>query len=180
MPNSIQIKNSAIEYRLTQLSSHAKEIFNQHPLINKIVVLAIFIFRSAMMSAYMAALPFTSVPSFFIGLGISVFYRVTIEPDCRYRFAILSCVGAETYSISKPALLALINGMAFRSLITLSMTLLSAAPFAICATVILSEVNQNVDDRCALTPSCHQSLSAKEKLKSLVNYSKKSCCDSNA
>lgn len=67
---------------------------NVHPKVNTVVVVANHIFRAAGMYALMEILPGSFAAKCLIAGGASLFYRVTIERFCRFRFAMLSCVGA--------------------------------------------------------------------------------------
>ncbi|MBA2727630.1 MAG: hypothetical protein H0U49_05595, partial [Parachlamydiaceae bacterium] len=84
---------------------------------------------------------------FLVGAAASVFYRVTLERFCQYRFALLSCAAAGSFEIAKPGLTALISAAAFSSLSALGTALVLMTPFAICGAAIISVTNQNVNER---------------------------------
>lgn len=141
------LDNIPAELGLQKLSENVGKVLDENPLVNKIIVVANFIFRTAMMVCFMAAMPFSILPNFLISFGLSVFYRVTIERFCQYRFSILSCAAAGGYEIAKPALTALISGAAFTSLAAFGSTLILMTPFVICGAAIISVTNQNVNER---------------------------------
>jgi len=169
------------EFGLVKLSENVGKVLDENPLINKIVVLANFVFRIAMMVTFMAALPFSILPSFLISVGASIFYRVTIERFCQYRFAILSCVEAGAYEIAKPALAALISGAAFSSLAAFGTSLALMTPFVIGGAAIISVTNQNVNEKYIkmhyVTKDTQKPYTpAGAPLKQNTNQQKKSCC----
>jgi hypothetical protein len=135
------------ELGLVKFSENVGKVLDESPLINKIVILANFVFRIAMMVTFMAVMPFSFLPSFLLSAGASVFYRVTIERFCQYRFAMLSCAAAGAYEIAKPAFLALISTAAFSSLTAFGTALALMTPFIISGAAIVSVTNQNVNDK---------------------------------
>lgn len=104
---------------------------DKHPNVNTIVVIANHILRTLPMMAAMHLLPFSFAANCAITLGASLFYRISIERFCVFRFAIPSCLGAIAFQFSKPALADLISKTAFQSFSTLTKTLVGLSPFAL-------------------------------------------------
>lgn len=87
------IKNTAQKQK-DYLFNEIGNWLDAHPTINKIVVIVNHFFRAAAMYGFMAILPFSTVVNCSIGVVSSLFYRVTIERFCHFRFAIPACIGA--------------------------------------------------------------------------------------
>jgi hypothetical protein len=61
------------------------------------------------------------VPLCFVG---SLFYRLSVEKNCAYKFALPAFAGSMAFMIALPALISMINGVAFANV---------ASGFANCA-----------------------------------------------
>lgn len=169
------------ECGLVKLADNVGSILDENPTINKIVILVNYIFRTAMMVTFMAALPFSILPSFLISAGANIFYRLTIERFCQYRFAILSCLTAGAYELAKPAFLSLISGAAFVSISAFATALALTIPLAVTASIIFHDTNKNVNDKYRqMHPAAEKSQNlalAKCPMKK-ETLPKKSCCHS--
>lgn len=118
---------------------------DRHPLINKIVMVVNHIFRTLAMVALMYFLPFAAPINLAIGLAASLFYRITVERFCPFRFALSACIGAAAFELSKPFLVDIINGVAFSSFTAFAASFIGILPFAISAVAIILISNNAVD-----------------------------------
>lgn len=75
-----------------------------NPLLHKIAVFAAHMFRMLASLALITFLPFSFPVNCLVALGGSVFYRVAIERNCPFHFAIPDCIGGMALSMSLPAL----------------------------------------------------------------------------
>ncbi len=98
-----------------------------HPTIYKIALIVNHLFRAVMMAALMLFLPFSPFVCMGICLAGSIFYRLTVETNCAYKFALPSFAGGVSVLIAKEAVVhALAKGAlasfasAFAGLIPLS------------------------------------------------------------
>lgn len=120
---------------------------DKHPAVNKVVMIANHIFRTAAMVGLMYLLPFHPIANFAIGVGASLFYRLTVERFCPFRFALTSCLAAGAFEFSKPYLLSIITGIAFQSLATFGIALAGILPILACTAIIIIVSNYQVDQK---------------------------------
>jgi len=77
------------------------EFAKEHPVINKVVIVANHAFRLVSMIALMQVLPFSTAVNCTLMIAGSLFYRVTIERLCPLKFALLSCAGSLAFEFAK-------------------------------------------------------------------------------
>lgn len=137
------------------ISSSVGKWLDEHPVINKIVVVANHLFRAIAMYALMAVMPFSLVVNCAISLAASILYRVTIERFCHFRFAIPACLGGLAMHLASPSLDALISGVAgnvFASAVSIigvaSLTAYSLGVIWITDSAVNSLNKQKDDDSC--------------------------------
>ncbi len=104
---------------------------DRHPKINTIVVIANHIFRALGMLALFTVMPGSFLAKCAIMLGASLFYRITIERFCHFRFAIPACLGGMAMELSIPALANIINGAAIQSFASLGTSLIAISPLVL-------------------------------------------------
>jgi hypothetical protein len=95
----------------------------------------------------MMFLPFVPAINLAICLGASLFYRLTVENNCAYKFALPAFAGGAAILLAKAALVPLITGVALASIG--AWALAGAAFIAITAYVvyIALTVSYDVDNR---------------------------------
>lgn len=74
---------------------------DKYPLLHKIVLFANHLFRGLCMGGMMTLLPFGFAVNGAICLFGSIFYRVTVERFCPFKFAIASFFGGIAIEMSK-------------------------------------------------------------------------------
>lgn len=131
----------------TSCGQDVDRFFYKHPHVHEVALLVNHVVRATMTGAMMVLMPYAPATKLAVGLGLSLFYWITVERgNCTLRFALPAYAGAVAYQMSKPALPALINGAAFRSIAALTVTLISAWPCCLYALVITAIVHEDV--RC--------------------------------
>lgn len=104
---------------------------DDHPTINKVVIVVNHLFRALAMATLITLLPYSHLVNCGLTLAASLFYRVTVERCCPFRFALHSCAGGAAMVAAQPALIDLVAGLAFESLQTLGRALLQIAPLGL-------------------------------------------------
>lgn len=117
------------------------EYLKSHPQLHKMVLLANHIFRAAAMTAFCTALPFSLPVNGAICFAGSLFYRLTVETRCAYKFALPAFAGSLAFPFAYTALNGVISGVAFASLSAFGVTLLSLVPITAYITYIVLTVN---------------------------------------
>lgn len=74
-----------------------------HPTIYKIALIVNHLFRAVMVAALMLMLPFSPWMSMAICLAGAIFYRLTVETNCAYKFALPAFAGGSALLIAKEA-----------------------------------------------------------------------------
>ena len=77
---------------------------SQHPNARKTALVVDHFFRTAGMIALMMWLPFSMPVNMAICVGGSLFYRLTVEKACAYKFSLPSMGGAMAFMIGKEVL----------------------------------------------------------------------------
>ncbi len=133
---------------LNQLTQGMTGFLLEHPTLYKCALLVNHIFRAVAMAAFMTALPYSLFVSSAICFGASLFYRLTVENNCAYKFALPALAGAITLQVAQPALAQLVRGAAFASLALFSSSILSLIPLAGYLVYIVLTVDYDVNQRC--------------------------------
>lgn len=142
---SFAIKLHAIIERVNPLSGATQSATNfllAHPTLYKIVLLVNHLFRAITMAFFMLAVPMA------LCFGASLFYRLTVENNCAYKFALPAFVGGVALPPSQTALAQLISGSAFKSLAFFRHSILLLVPYAAYLTYVILTVDYDVDQRC--------------------------------
>lgn len=121
--------------------------FQEHPTAYKVALLVNHVFRALAMTAFCAMLPFSAPVNLGICFAGSLFYRLTVETNCAYKFALPAFAGAVAIPMGMAAMTSLVTGVAFASLYAFGLAMLSLAPLAAYATYIVLTVNYDVDNR---------------------------------
>jgi len=79
------------------------QFLRNHPTLYKIALIVNHLFRAVMMAALMLMLPFSPWISMGICLAGAIFYRLTVETNCAYKFALPSFAGGSALLIAKGA-----------------------------------------------------------------------------
>jgi len=123
------------------------EYFREHPNVYKVALLVNHIFRALAMAAFCSALPFSvpiNIATCFVG---SLFYRLTVETNCAYKFALPAFAGSIAIPMAASALTNIITGVALISITAFGLTLISLLPLATYVTYIVLTVNYDVNNR---------------------------------
>ena len=78
--------------------------FRSHPTEYKVALLANHIFRAVSMTALMTTLPLSFLTGNALCLAGSLFYRLTVETNCAYKFALPAWAGSISLLLAKGAL----------------------------------------------------------------------------
>ncbi len=122
----------------------------QHPMVYKAALVANHLFRAISMAAVTACLMFSIPVNLAICFAGSLFYRLTVETNCAYKFAMPAFAGSVAMPIAAKALQSVISGVAFASMRAFANASLSLLPLAAYLTYIVVTVNDDVDRRCGL------------------------------
>ena len=140
------LHNCITDYNILKTTTDQIEAYlNEHPEIKKVVLLVNHIFRALGMLALRMCLPFSVLANDLICFASSLFYRLTVEINCAYKFALPAFAGSLAIPLAHTALSNLISGVAFASLATFGVALLSLAPLAAYTTYIILTVSYDVD-----------------------------------
>lgn len=122
----ISLRNDYLE----KATETVKEYLNDHPTLYKIALIVNHIFRAVSMGFFMMALPFSAPVSLAICAAASLFYRLTVEGNCTYKFALPAFAGA------------------------LALQFASIIPLTCYVAYIVLTVNDDVDQNCTKFHSC--------------------------
>lgn len=121
--------------------------FQENPTFYKAALIANHIFRALAMATFCAMLPFSAPINFMICFAGSLFYRLTVETNCAYKFALPAFAGSIAIPMGVVALTNIVTGIALVSLQALGLALISLIPLAAYATYVILTVNYDVDNR---------------------------------
>src|SRR5579872_1993446 len=93
-----------------------QEYFEQYPKLYKAALIVNHLFRAISMAAFRLFLPCAPLVSIGLCFASSLFYRLTVETHCAYKFALPAFAGSLALPIAQEAFLHLISGVAFASL----------------------------------------------------------------
>ena len=130
---------------LQEPTKQVEEYLLDHPDLYKAALLANHIFRAASMAAFSLCLPFSAPVTAAICFGGSLFYRLTVEINCAYKFALPAFAGMIAFQIAQTALADLISGVALASLGTLTFASVSLLPLVAYFAYIVLTVSYDVD-----------------------------------
>ncbi|MBS3904743.1 MAG: hypothetical protein KGZ39_05405 [Simkania sp.] len=148
MTLSLSLHNTIEKYNvLEKPTNQLYEYFKTHPSLYKTALVANHLFRAVSMAAFALALPFSIPISAGICFAGSLFYRLTVETHCAYKFALPAFAGSIALPMGQTALADLISGVAFTSMSTFALALVSSLPLTAYFAYIALTVNHDVDSR---------------------------------
>ncbi len=124
-----------------------RDFLNNHRTFYKLVLVVNHIFRAAMMTALMLGLPYAIPVKAAVSFTFSLLYRLTVENNCAYKFALPAFAGSMAIPIAKTGLAKLINGLAFASINMFASNLGLLLPLTAYITYIVLTVSYDVDTR---------------------------------
>ena len=135
---------------LKEPTSKLSDYFDSHPTAYKIALIVNHLFRAAMMVGLMF-IPYVPLPvSMAVCFVGSVFYRLTVEKNCAYKFALPAFAGAAAFMLALPGLISMINGIAFTSFATGLLACATFVPFILYGAYIILTVNYDVNEKMGL------------------------------
>ncbi len=114
----------------------------KHPTVHKVIIFSWHLFRALRMAAFMYFLPFTPVINIALSLGVSLAYRLIVEGNCAYKFALSEWVGGTALEMGLPTIAKIINGVAVSALSS-TIAIVPIALWGIGAGVIASQEVKN-------------------------------------
>ena len=106
------------------------------------------VIRALMTAAFCAALPFSVPVNLAVCFAGSLIYRLTVETNCAYKFALPAFAGSIAIPMAATACTELVHGLAFASLSATAVAFASLVPLAAYMTYVVLTVNYDVNDRC--------------------------------
>lgn len=117
---------------------------DESPFLHKVVVVVAHIFRMLAMLALISFLPFGFAINCLFTLAGSLFYRVAIERNCPFLFAIPACLGAMALAFSIPYAVALFAKATFAHF---AQALATSVPFGLYLGYIIWSAHTEVNER---------------------------------
>jgi hypothetical protein len=140
-------KSDILQKPTEEVSSYLRE----HPAVYKTALLVNHVFRAVSMTAFNLLLPFSIPANMMICFAGSLFYRLTVETHCAYKFAMPAFAGSIAFSLAQTTVAALVSGVAFASLGGLAMALATALPMIGYFVYVIPAVSHEVDTRLKKT-----------------------------
>lgn len=130
---------------MTTPTESLAKFFDNHPTAHKIALFINHVFRAMVGLMFIPFVPmYISMPICFVG---SVFYRLTVEKNCAYKFALPAFGGALAIMLAIPAIGAFINGTALSSGLSGFLSCASLLPIPLYITYVVLTVNYDVNKR---------------------------------
>lgn len=126
-----------------------EEYLIEHPDLYKAALLVNHIFRAMSMAAFSVCLPFSAPVTAAICFIGSLFYRLTVETHCAYKFALPAFAGMIAFQIAQAGLAELISGVAVASLSAFAVASVSFLPLVAYFVYIVLTVSYDVDLKVA-------------------------------
>ena len=130
---------------LQKPTEQLKGYFTNHSTVHKTALVVAHLFRALPMVAAKMVLPFSTPVSLVVCFLGSVFYRIVVEGHCPFKYAIPSFAGAIAIIAAYPAVVDVINGVAFASLGAFSLAVVSFLPLACYLTYAVLTISYDVD-----------------------------------
>jgi hypothetical protein len=144
----VTFHNFIEKYNILQKpTEQINEYLRAHPHLYKVALLVNHVFRALAMVAFCSMLPFSVPINIAICFGCSLFYRLTVETNCAYKFALPAFAGSIAIPLAAIALSNIVTGVAFVSLSAIGLAFVSLIPLAAYVTYIVLTVNYDVDNR---------------------------------
>lgn len=143
---SVDLHRMIEKYNVLQNpTAQINDFLKQHPALYKTVLVANHIFRAITMVALCQVLPFAVPINIALCFAGSLFYRLTVETNCAYKFALPSFAGSLALPLSYPAVTSLISGVAFTALSAFALAFISLLPVTAYMTYVVLTVNYDVE-----------------------------------
>ncbi len=136
-------KNNILQKPTEQITQY----FIEHSTLYKAALLANHFFRALSMDALCVLMPFSPLVNLAICFGGSLFYRLTVETNCAYKFALPAFAGSIAIPLGAVSLANIVTGVAFASLSTFGLAVVCLLPLASYVTYIVLTVNYDVENR---------------------------------
>ncbi len=130
---------------LHQPTKQISECFAQHPNLYKTALVVNHLFRAVAMTALCWVMPFSMPVNIGICFAGSLFYRLTVETHCTYKFALPAFAGSIAFPLANTAVDYTVSGIAFSCLGAFVETLMSALPLIAYLSYVVLTVNYDVD-----------------------------------
>lgn len=118
----------------------------KHPLVYKIIVFAAILFRTAMMTVFMSALPFSFGTNIFVGFTFSLGYRLALEggkKGCPFKLTLPVFVGSVAYQAAHATLIKIFQGVA----VPVMAALIHCSPLLLWTLSIVVIAQKNVEEK---------------------------------
>lgn len=132
---------------LAEPTYQINDYFREHPTLYKVALLVNHIFRAVSMVGFELILPFSLPVNLLICFAGSLFYRLTVEKNCAYKFALPAFAGSVAIPLGLKALGDIINGVAFASIGAFAATAVLLVPITAYVAYIVLTVSYDVDNR---------------------------------
>jgi hypothetical protein len=143
---AIALHNAIERYNILKApTDQINNYLNHHLVFRKTALLVNHIFRTVSILAFQNLFPSSAPINLAMCFSGSLFYRLTVETHCAYKYALPAFGGAISFLIGKQAISHVIHGVAFTSLSTLASTLSALTPLACYVSYILLTVSYDVD-----------------------------------
>lgn len=119
--------------------------FKEHPALYKVALLVNHLFRAFAMWGLGLFLPYGTLVNGVICFLGSLFYRLTVETHCAYKFALPAFAGSVALAIASRSLEELITGVAFASLSAFGLAFVSLIPLLLYTSYIVLTVSYDVE-----------------------------------
>ena len=132
---------------LKEPTDRIRDFFSTRPELYKVALIVNHIFRAVSMTAFSLLLPFSVPVNIAICFAGSLFYRLTVETNCAYKFALPAFAGSIAIPLAVGAVAALVSGVALGSLGTLALASASLVPCGAYLGYVVLTVSYDVDHR---------------------------------
>jgi hypothetical protein len=144
----VTLHNFIKDYNVLESATNAiKEFFEEHTFLHKVALVVSHVFRALAMTGLCLYLPFSAPVNMGICFAGSLFYRLTVETHCPFKFALPAFAGSLSIPLGVQAIRDLINGIAFTSIATFSTALVSIIPLFAYSSYVLLTVNYDVNNQ---------------------------------
>lgn len=131
-----------------------EDFFKNHPTLLKIALFVNHLFRAGAMVGFMLLLPVPMPACLAICFAGSLFYRLTVEPNCSYKFALPAFAGAVAFLLACPEILNMIHGTAFNTAKAGVIAFASIVPLLGYAGYVALNVNYEVNKKLSEQKCC--------------------------
>ncbi|MBY0529505.1 MAG: hypothetical protein K2P51_04870 [Rhabdochlamydiaceae bacterium] len=148
MSLATSLHKTIVEYNvLKDPTDKIGDYLKTHPMLHKSVMLINHLFRAVAMTAFCFALPFSAPINIGICFAGSLFYRLTVETHCSYKFALPAFAGSLAMPLAQSALPQLVSGVAFASMNAFSSVCLTLLPMAAYLSYVVLTVSYDIESK---------------------------------